>query len=101
MSCGGAQGSGQRGLRLSTRPPSAATRRFGALLRAACAKRAITRREGQLNAAPVGVGIWRFSQASPLSHPNPRRVARTGALCYIRLGVVQRRCPFLARPSEA
>ena len=49
----------------------------------------------------VGVGTWRFSQASPLSLSNPRRLVLIGALCYIRLGDVQRRCPFLARPSEA
>ena len=48
-----------------------------------------------------GAGTWRFSQASPLSLPNPRRLAQTGSLCYIRPGDVQRRCPFLARPSEA
>ena len=30
-----------------------------------------------------------------------RRLALTGSLCYIRPGYVRRRCPFLARPSEA
>ena len=47
------------------------------------------------------MATWRFSQASPLSLPNPRRLAPTGSLCYIRPKYVQRRCPFLARPSEA
>ena len=80
---------------------TARSRRFGALLRAACVKRTITRRERPLNAASVRAGTWRFSQASPLSLPNPRRLAQTGSLCCIRPGDVQRRCPFLAQPSEA
>ena len=100
----------------SVRPPSATRRRFQryqaparrvpavsglCLLRAACVKRTITRQERTLNAASVRAGTWRFSLASPLSLPNPRRLALTGSRCYIRPGDVQRRCPFLARPSEA
>ena len=54
-----------------------------------------------MNAASVRAGTWRFSQPSPPSLPNPRRLALTGSLCYIRPEDVQRRCPFLARPSEA
>ena len=82
---------------------AARSRRSGALLRAACVKRTITRRERPLNAASVRAGSWRFSQESPLSLPKPRRFALTGSPCYIRPGGgdVQRRCPFLARPSEA
>ena len=71
------------------------------LLRAAGVKRTITRRERTLNAASVRAGTWRFSQASPLSLPNPRRLALTGSRCYIGPGDVQRRCPFVARPGGA
>ena len=83
--------------------PAQALRRFGALLRAAGAKRTIarTRRARPWNAASVRAGTWRFSEGSPLSLPNPRRLGLVGSLCYIRPGDVQRRCPFLARPSEA
>ena len=61
----------------------------------------VPRRERPLSAASVRAGIWRVSQASPLSLSNPRRLVLIGALCYIRPGDVQRRCPFLAWPSEA